>query len=139
MFAEIMVADSKNVCFSKTCRWFRLTVKTISRYSIDGDWPAVRTKGTKGDCRKMWGEKCGAKYFRTLLSLTIFRPTFFDRKHCSLLRTSFFGPSCLKVRCPRFKRQKHLELDLPFLIDGVDDMVAIVNSGMLNRLRFSHP
>jgi hypothetical protein len=28
-------------------------------------------------------EKWRAKNFRTLLSLIIFRPTFFDRKHCS--------------------------------------------------------
>jgi hypothetical protein len=44
---------------------------------------SVRTKSTKA-----FVEKCGAKNFRTLLSLTIFRPTFFDRKHCSFLQTS---------------------------------------------------
>lgn len=37
-------------------------------------------KVLKASVEKMWGEKCEAKKFRTLLSLTIFRPTLFDRK-----------------------------------------------------------
>jgi hypothetical protein len=57
MFAEIMVADSKNVCFSKTCRWFCLTEKTSGRYLFDGDFPDSRTKGTESVCRKNVGRK----------------------------------------------------------------------------------
>ena len=36
-------------------------------------------------------EKWGAKNFRTLLSRTIFRPSFFDRKDCSRLHVIRFG------------------------------------------------
>ena len=65
-------------------------------YILRSPLPLGEGSGVRGSRRHQYErkvlrafvEKCGAKNFRTLLSLTIFRPTFFDRKHCSFLQTS---------------------------------------------------
>ena len=47
-------------------------------------------------------EKWGAKNFRTLLSHIIFRPTCFDRKHCSRFQPSF----CFETQSRGGRRDK---------------------------------
>jgi hypothetical protein len=71
--------------------------RCLLKMELNSDAVVGRNKSLWTQVRKESVEKCGAKNFRTLLSLTIFRPTFFDRKHCSGIRTFFWGHSTLEV------------------------------------------
>jgi len=62
-------------------------------HEIETQLPTVNTIGALAPSQtpKESVEKWRAKNIRTLLSLIIFRPTFFDHKHCSRFPTSFWG------------------------------------------------